>query len=428
MARLWATVRPPEGVLRVAGRARRLSRPGVQVAKTTLAAVLSHVAADAIGTSSAPVLAPLTALLVVQLTTYQTLAQSVQRVASVVAGVLVAVAVAGVVGLTWWSLGVVVAASLVLGGLLRLGPQLLEVPISAMLVLAVGGASDVATSRVYETLVGAGVGLATNALIVPPLYLQPAGEALAELAARIEAFMRGHADALRQGWTRADADRWLDAARGLGSEVARADRVLARAEESARLNPRSGATRREQPRLRAAMSGLDRCYLSLRELCRALLDRAYFVPDDEAAAYGPDARAALADVLDTAAAAVAAVGRTLPAGAADHLDAQRPDVDPAAEPVQKHLDELHRRRDHLAALLVVDPAVDPAAWAQHGALLTAVDRLRVEVEAAARRPDRVWHPPLLTESQREAVQRLRARRRRRRLARQHRRGDDRRAR
>ena len=33
-----------------------------------------------------------------------------------------------------------VAVSLVVGQLLRLGPHLLEVPISAMLVLAVGGA------------------------------------------------------------------------------------------------------------------------------------------------------------------------------------------------------------------------------------------------------------------------------------------------
>ena len=48
---------------------------------------------------------------------------------------LVAVGIATFVGLTWWSLGAVVALSLVIGVVLRLGSGLLEVPISAMLVL-----------------------------------------------------------------------------------------------------------------------------------------------------------------------------------------------------------------------------------------------------------------------------------------------------
>jgi len=110
---------------------RRGRRPGLRTAKTTIAAVLSFVMAQRLGTSPQPVLAPLTALLVVQLTMCETLTSGLQRVASVVAGVLTAVGVATYVGLTWWSLGAVVAASLVIGRLLRLGPQLLEVPISA---------------------------------------------------------------------------------------------------------------------------------------------------------------------------------------------------------------------------------------------------------------------------------------------------------
>ena len=114
--------------------------PGLRTAKVTLAAVLAFVAADLLDTSQAPILAPLTALLVVQLTVYETVAQGLQRIFSVLAGVLVAVGIATFVGLTWWSLGAVVAVSLVVGVFLRLGPHLIEVPISAMLVLAVGGA------------------------------------------------------------------------------------------------------------------------------------------------------------------------------------------------------------------------------------------------------------------------------------------------
>jgi hypothetical protein len=52
----------------------------------------------------------------------------------VLAGVVVAVGLATAVGLSWWSLGAVVAVTLVLGQILRLGPHTVEVPISAMLV------------------------------------------------------------------------------------------------------------------------------------------------------------------------------------------------------------------------------------------------------------------------------------------------------
>jgi uncharacterized membrane protein YgaE (UPF0421/DUF939 family) len=370
-------------------RVRRL--PGLRTAKTTLAAVLSFVVADWIGTSDAPVLAPLTALLVIQVTMYDTVRESLQRVASVLAGVLVAVGVAAVVGLSWWSLGAVVAVSLVVGRLLRLGPQLLEMPISAMLVLAVGGDRDVADSRVYETLVGAAVGIIVNLAIAPPLYLRPAGDAVRELADRIASFSRDLAGGLRAGWSRADADHWLTEARSLNADVARADRVLGRAEAGARLNPRAASTRREQPRLRTTLTGLERFQLSLREVCRALLDRTYFVPEDEQAdAYPADVRTALADFLDTAATAVTT----------------------ATEQGEVALADMERRRNRLSTLLMVDPHTDEAAWQQHGALMAAVDRLRVEVEAASRRPEETWRPPPLTDRQRQAVRRLVRRRRR----------------
>ena len=94
---------------------RRGRTPGLRTAKTTLAAVLSFVVADLLGTSATPVLAALTALLVVQLTMYETFRHGLERIFSVLAGVLVAVGVASVVGLTWWSLGAVIALSLVVG-------------------------------------------------------------------------------------------------------------------------------------------------------------------------------------------------------------------------------------------------------------------------------------------------------------------------
>jgi hypothetical protein len=375
----------------------------VRTAKTVLAAVLAFQVATWLDTTSSPILAPLTALLVVQLTLYETVATGWERIASVTAGVVIAVLFASVVGLTWWSLGLVVAISLVVGRLLRLGPHLAEVPISAMLVLAVGGAENAAQGRITETLIGAAVGILVNLLVAPPLYVQPAGEAIAELADQMAGFCGDLAASLRGTWSRRLTDDLLDRARALGTEVDRADRRLARTEESARLNPRGRAARDAQPRLRNTLTALERVQVTLRTLARVLLDRTYFLPEDEAdRAWSPSARAALADVL-------VEVVRTLrDAGAVAAGTVPAPGVD--AERVATLLD----LRGRLAEALLVDPRADPAAWAQHGTLLDAVDLLRVELGTALRPPSTTWAPPPLAAAQRRAVARAVARRRRRR--------------
>jgi hypothetical protein len=377
---------------------RRGRRPGLRTAKTTLAAVLSYVLAEQLGTSPQPVLAPLTALLVVQLTMYETVASGLQRVASVVAGVLIAVGVATWVGLTWWSLGLVVAASLVIGRLLRLGPHLLEVPISAMLVLAVGGTEGAALDRVYETLIGAGVGVAVNVVIAAPLYVQPASDALGELAERMAAFLRALADQLGAGWSRESADRMLNEARRLGDEVDHADRTLARAQESARFNPRTAQAREALPRLRTGLTGLEHIYVTIRNLCRSLLDRTYFVPSEQAeSVYDAQVRDVLAQVLEAAADAIGQV--SVVTSGTESPDAARTEVD-------RRLSELHRCRDHLAELLHEESSADRAVWQQHGALLTDLDRMRIEVEAAVRPPEQAWRPPPVIEGQRRALRQM----------------------
>src|SRR4029453_13311099 len=69
-------------------------------------------------------------------------------------------------------------------------------------------------------------------------------------------------------------------AREVADEVSRAERTVSRAEESARFNLRGQRTRDARPRLRTALTGLERCYVTLRTLARAVLDRTYYVPDE----------------------------------------------------------------------------------------------------------------------------------------------------
>lgn len=389
----------------LAGRRRGGGVPGLRTAKLVLAAVLSYVLAGVLDTSPDRVLAPLTALLVVQLTLFQTLSSAIGRVVSVLTGVLLAVAVSDVLGVSWWSFGLLVLASLTAGQALRLGSHLLEVPISAMIVLALGGTASSATGRVVETLLGGAVGVAVNLLVAPPLHVRPAEDAVGRLAERLAVFLDELAAELRRGWSRAAADAWLDRARALGRDVERADRDLSRAEESVRLHPRGGRARAARPRLRAGLAGFEHAYVVVRNLCRALLDRAHFVPEDQQdRAFPEPVRAVLAEVLTTLATATRAAGA--------FSAATRP-AEASLEDVTAALDAVPVQRDRLAALLAVSPVDDQGAWQQHGALLAAIDRLRVELDAAVRPSADGWRPAPLTERPREAVRRAVAAPRRR---------------
>jgi hypothetical protein len=277
--------------------------PGLRTAKTTLAAVISWELARRLTGSEAPVLAPLTALLVTQLTVVETVTEGLQRVGSVVVGVLLAVGLASLLGLQWWSIGLVVFASLAVGQVLRLGASRLEVPISALLVLVVGGQSGVARARVLETLIGAAVGVAVNVVVAPPVYVQSAGEAIFELAEAMARLLRDGGAELAAGWSGEEAYDRLQRARELDRPLGRARSALGRAEDSLRLNPRRRRVGDPSGDLRSALSALEHATILVRGLCRSLLDL-------DTGGRGPDPalRAALGDLLTQTGDAVRAFG------------------------------------------------------------------------------------------------------------------------
>jgi hypothetical protein len=271
----------------------------------------------------------------------------------------------------------------------------MEVPISAMLILAVGGAGIAAAGRIVETLVGAVVAVLVNLLIAPPLYIQPASEAIAELAERMARFSRSLAEAVCDEWSRETALAQLREARRLAEEVVRADRNLARTEESARLNPRGRVAREAQPRLRSTLTALELVQVELRDIARTLLDRTSIVQEHEAATvYSQEARDALAHVLDALATALEDTGAVVCRGETTEAAARR---------IEQHLEMLETWRNELSARLLVDPQTDPRAWAQHGALLNAIDRLRVELESALHPSLDPWRPAPLAARPRQVL-------------------------
>ena len=379
-----------------AERFRRGGRPALLWAlRLTAAAVSAYVVADLLFPHTKPLLAPLTALLVVQLTPVSLLASGLDRVLSVVVGVSVAATFATVVQLTWWSLAIVIAVSILIGQALRLGSNLIEVPISAMLVLGVGAlaAESAAWQRISETLVGAAVGVVANLLLPPKVTVLDAVGAIAGLADDLAALLD------RAGEQMADAETssadianaapgWLDEARRITYDIPNVGTALLRAEESRRLNLRAAGTFDPGPGLRHGLEALEHSAVAVRSLFRSLVDTSRSA--DPETTIGPELRGAVAVALHDFAAAIGAFGRLMRA------DASPGQVQPEEmEAVRRALDGLEEARARITELVLVDD--DPVRSELNFTLLTTIKRLLVELDLdeQLRRQESVGPPMLL---------------------------------
>lgn len=282
-------------------RIREQARPTASwTIRLTGSAVAAYIAAKLVFPKADPLLAPLTALLVTQVTLFSIVRHGLDRVLSVVAGVTVATIFTSWVGLTWWSLGLLVACSIIAGQLLRVGPNLIEVPISAMLVMGVGAgaAAPAAMERFAETLIGAVVGVIINFAFPPGVRTQSAGEAVEKFGEEIARVLEETASELRQGASKDDATRWLSTARNLSNKTSIADSALNHAEESRRLNVRAFGTPDTGPAMRAGLDALERCAVAVRSIYRGINDVVWFPPEDEnAEAFPQEAREQTSSVL-----------------------------------------------------------------------------------------------------------------------------------
>ena len=246
--------------------------------RLTGAAVAAFVVAQVLFPETVPILAPLTALLVVEITLKDIVTSGVQRVASVTAGVLLAVAFSSIVGLSWWSLGALLAVSILVGQILRLGPHALEVPISAMLVLAAAGAEAAAVDRISETLIGAAVGVAVNLLFPPAVQSDSAAEAVHRFASQLAGLLRTSAAELRDPITQEQAERWMDEARALSRNVPKIDNEVDQAADSRRLNPRALVVPDISNTLRADLDALEHTTVAVRSMFRSIRDGVRYNP------------------------------------------------------------------------------------------------------------------------------------------------------
>jgi hypothetical protein len=372
---------------------RRTQPKTVYVARLTATATFAYLIALLVpaGTSR-PVLAPLTALLVLQASLYQTIRSAFRKVISVTAGVLVAVTVSAFVGFSWWLLALVIAGALVLGALLRLGDDLLEVPISAMLIFASAGQNIAATGRIVDTLVGSAAGL-LGGLLFAPLKAQPAREAVGELSGSLAGVLDRIAHELVTEEPSPDrVGIWLAEAKALGGEIERVDDTLRQAEESARLNPRrlgvQGIMPESEVALRRGLETLEHTALTLRALARAMIDSSR-IESEASPVQDSETRAWLGTVLGQIAEAVRTYGRLVQTPLIAELGASlgtgQADSEADSEELEAELawqlSEAHHQQDQLADLL--RPSVDNSEWPLRGEILVQVNRLRTGLQTDA---------------------------------------------
>ncbi|HEX4831489.1 MAG TPA: FUSC family protein [Trebonia sp.] len=389
---------------------RRAQPTAAYIARLTATAVAAYLIAHLVPVASGrPVLAPLTAMLVLQASVYQTARAGLKKVAAVTVGVLVAVCLSEVVPFSWWLLGLLIAGALWIGHLMRLGDDLLEVPISAMLIFSAQTLKTAASGRLVDTLIGSAVGLA-GGLAFARLRTGSAQEAVGDLARRLSEFLSDMADGLRYipgeaipsrpASDDASSERdtmdnvmaasWLEEARHLRAEIGRVDDALREAEESARLNPRALRAPGDEAVLRSGLETLEQSALYLGGLARSVIDSAHI---DSAASPIRDGetRARLADVLGQLGVAIKTYGRLMRVA---------PSGDRALErQLTEQLSQTRRQQDRLAVLLEPDADrhdVDRTEWPLRGEILSHVDRLRTGLRLDAIPSERVaiQHAPL----------------------------------
>ncbi|MEU6348538.1 aromatic acid exporter family protein [Streptomyces sp. NPDC047072] len=209
----------------------------VQSLKAAAAALLAWTVSSVWLNDPMALMASWVALVLVQATVYSSLRQAGQQVAAICAGTLVASAAQWLTGNTVGALALSVPVLMLLANWPRFGDQGVFAATTALFTLATGTAEAVEVGhRVGQAALGAVIGVAVNALVLPPIHLRDVRENLAALAREAGDLLHTVAADLRTSeWDAQTAARWSSACASLERrlETLRAARAWSR--ESLRL-------------------------------------------------------------------------------------------------------------------------------------------------------------------------------------------------
>ncbi|GGV39267.1 FUSC family protein [Streptomyces griseoflavus] len=185
----------------------------VQSLKAAAAALLAWVLAQVWLGDPMALMAPWVALVLVQATVYSSILQGTRQFAAICVGALVASGAQAVTGDTTGALALSVPVLVLLSNWPRFGDQGIYAATTAVFTIATGTVSAAAVGhRLGQAALGAVIGIAVNALVLPPIHLRDVRENLSALARETGEVLRTVAGDLREGdWDGQTAVGWVGA-------------------------------------------------------------------------------------------------------------------------------------------------------------------------------------------------------------------------
>lgn len=236
----------------------------IRLLKMSLAAGLAWYLASLVSPHRNPYFAPLAVVITFQSTVADTVAKAWYRVAGIVGGVAVALLIS-----QWLHVGAVTIALAVLIGVaiasaLRLDPQIIsQVGVTVVMVLASSATPHYAEYRIFETLLGAVVGVVVNALLMPRNGLTLAEERVLAVADLLTTNLSNLAQAPQAPSV---------IAKQIEAHLSSAAKALRAAEAGLKLNPFAHVGRARVRQLATALAELEKIGIQVRGIARGLND------------------------------------------------------------------------------------------------------------------------------------------------------------
>ncbi|WP_413805849.1 FUSC family protein [Streptomyces sp. OE57] len=316
-------------------------------------------------------MAPWVAVVLVQATVYRSLFKGLQQLVAIAVGTLLAAGAEALTGNTLISVALVLPVVMLLSNWPRLGDQGIYGPTTALFTLTSAPVSSLTVShRLLQALLGATIGIAVNALVLPPVHLRNVRENLSSLAHGTQETLASIAEALAQGdWSEDSPTNWRRLADQLKQrqESLRSARLWSH--ESLRLNPRLPWKSREKLPPSLPPESEDQRWSAIVAEVGAVVRTMVDIADENRAIPAPDQQP-LRDygrlLAELAAACEARAEMTYepaaPNGARGQLDDARGQLDDALEAVERHHGVLHKQ-------LIDERYVSPGTTAVLGTLL-----------------------------------------------------------
>ncbi len=245
------------------------------VLRAALASALAWwIAADLLNLS-APDLAPVGAMLACQLTPYDTARRAFHRGAGVAFGGALGLTASMTVGVTPLTMFATVLLGMFAGRLLRLGGQVHQIALTAVLVMGVPGHLDYGVHRLAANLIGVAIGAAIGLAVPPPPFARRASEKLARLSAQMSELLTEMSEQLRSGDWDVHSGEWVERARALSERLTKVRKAVAAAEDANRWRPHTRAATLRVERLLESTRCLDHVGHQIRGIARGLYNLTY---------------------------------------------------------------------------------------------------------------------------------------------------------